>query len=175
MDVSDNESVRAAVETAVSRFGRIDILSNTAGAFDQYRQTLDTPRELWDKLIHPDGDLTGWQLPVSQRALDVANGKASGYYTDTRVGGVPVRELVVPTDPVGAILTVAPLHPTKHALARIRFWILLVGGAGIALAAALAAAVATAALRPVRRLTAAAENVAATGSLRSHVRVLPGR
>jgi len=51
MDVSDNESVRAAVETAVSRFGRIDILSNTAGAFDQYRQTLDTPRELWDKLI----------------------------------------------------------------------------------------------------------------------------
>jgi 3-oxoacyl-[acyl-carrier protein] reductase len=51
MDVSDNESVHAAVESAVSRFGRIDILSNTAGAFDYYRQTLDTPRELWDKLI----------------------------------------------------------------------------------------------------------------------------
>jgi 3-oxoacyl-[acyl-carrier protein] reductase len=51
MDVSDSDSVRAAVETAVARFGRIDILSNTAGAFDQYSQTLDTPRELWDKLI----------------------------------------------------------------------------------------------------------------------------
>jgi two-component system sensor histidine kinase MprB len=123
------------------------------------------------EVIHPDGDVTGWQLPVSQRALNVASGKASSYYTDTRVGGVPVRELVVPTDPAGAILTVAPLQPTKHALARIRFWILLVGGAGIALAAALAAAVATAALRPVRRLTAAAENVAATGSLSERVDV----
>jgi 3-oxoacyl-[acyl-carrier protein] reductase len=43
--------IQAAVDTAVARFGRIDILSNTAGAFDHYRQTLDTPRELWDKLI----------------------------------------------------------------------------------------------------------------------------
>jgi 3-oxoacyl-[acyl-carrier protein] reductase len=51
MDVSDEQSVRAAVETAVARFGRIDILSNTAGTFDHYRQTLDTPRELWDKLL----------------------------------------------------------------------------------------------------------------------------
>jgi 3-oxoacyl-[acyl-carrier protein] reductase len=51
VDVSDQHSVQAAVDTAVARFGRIDILSNTAGAFDHYRQTLDTPRELWDKLI----------------------------------------------------------------------------------------------------------------------------
>jgi len=51
MDVSDEQSVRAAVETAVARFGRIDILSNTAGTFDHYQQTLDTPRELWDKVI----------------------------------------------------------------------------------------------------------------------------
>jgi two-component system sensor histidine kinase MprB len=123
------------------------------------------------EVIHPDGDVTGLPLPVSQRALNVASGKASGYYTDTTIAGVGVRELVVPTDPAGAILTVAPLHPTQHALARIRFWILLVGGAGIGLAAALAAAVATAALRPVRRLTTAAENVAATGSLTERVEV----
>ena len=61
--------------------------------------------------------------------------------------------------------------PTQHALHRIRFWIFLVGGIGIALAAGLAALVATAALRPVRRLTAAAENVAATGSLTERVEV----
>ena len=40
---------------------------------------------------------------------------------------------------------------------------------GIALAAGLAAFVAAAALRPVRRLTAAAENVATTGSLTARV------
>jgi two-component system, OmpR family, sensor histidine kinase MprB len=123
------------------------------------------------EVIHPDGDVTGLPLPVSQRAQDVAAGKEPGYYADTTIAGVAVRELVVPTEPAGAILTIAPLHPTKHALARIRFWILLVGGAGIGLAAALAAAVATAALRPVRRLTTAAENVAATGSLTERVDV----
>jgi two-component system, OmpR family, sensor histidine kinase MprB len=123
------------------------------------------------EVIHPDGDTTGLPLPVSQRAIDVASGKASGYYADTKIAGIAFRELVVPTEPAGAILTIAPLHPTKHALGRIRFWILLVGGAGIGLAAALAAAVATAALRPVRRLTTAAENVAATGSLTERVDV----
>ena len=62
-----------------------------------------------------------------------------------------------------------PLQPTEHALSRIRLWILLVGGIGIAAAAALAAVVGTAALRPVRRLTAAAERVAATGDLSERV------
>jgi len=81
-----------------------------------------------------------------------------------------VREYVA-ADSNGALITVQPLGPTQHALARIRFWILLVGGLGIAIAAALAAAVATAALRPVRRLTAAAEKVAATGNLAERVDV----
>jgi two-component system sensor histidine kinase MprB len=71
----------------------------------------------------------------------------------------------------GAIISAYPLAPTKHALARIRFWILLFSGIGIAVAAALAAFVATAALRPVRRLTAAAESVAATGDLSERVTV----
>jgi two-component system sensor histidine kinase MprB len=68
-------------------------------------------------------------------------------------------------------MTVLPLRPTLHALDRIRFWVLLLGGIGIAVAAALAAFVATAALRPVRRLTAAAETIAATGDLSERVEV----
>jgi two-component system, OmpR family, sensor histidine kinase MprB len=120
-------------------------------------------------VIHPDGSRTGLPLPVSQRALDVAAGREPGYYTDTSIQGIQLRELVLPTEPAGAVMTVAPLKPTKHALQRIEFWILLVGGCGIALAAALAAGVANAALRPVRRLTAAAENVARTGDLSERV------
>ena len=76
--------------------------------------------------------------------------------------------------PAGAVVVVGDLAPTDHALDRIRFWILLVGGFGIAAAAALAAFVAAFALRPVRRLTAAAEHVAATGNLSERVDV-PGR
>jgi two-component system sensor histidine kinase MprB len=56
-------------------------------------------------------------------------------------------------------------------LSRIRLWILIIGGIGIAVAAALAALVATATLRPVQRLTAAAEKVAATGDLSERVEV----
>jgi two-component system, OmpR family, sensor histidine kinase MprB len=125
-------------------------------------------------VIGPDGDRHGSPIvPVTSRALRVAAGgeDRSPYYFNTKTQGIPVRELVYPGQRVGAVLTIAPLTPTTHALHRIRFWIFLIGGIGIALAAALAAFVATAALRPVRRLTAAAENVAATGDLTERVEV----
>ena len=76
-------------------------------------------------------------------------------------GGVPSGRLVVAED----------LAPTDKALTRIKFWIFLIGGIGIAVAAGLAALVAAAALRPVRRLTAAAETVAETGNLTERVAV----
>jgi two-component system, OmpR family, sensor histidine kinase MprB len=123
-------------------------------------------------VISPDGDRHGSAIiPVTSRALRAASGNGGAYFVNTRIQGVSVRELVAPTQPAGAVLTIAPLTPTTHALHRIRFWIFLIGGIGIALAAGLAALVATAALRPVRRLTAAAENVAATGSLTERVEV----
>ena len=91
-------------------------------------------------------------------------GPPDGYYANTTIQGVPVRELVAARAGRRRRRSRSlRSQPTTHALHRIRFWIILVGGIGIALAAGLAALVATAALRPVRRLTAAAENVAATG------------
>ena len=126
----------------------------------------------WTLTIHPDGDRTGQTaIPVTARAAAVANGTKSGYFTSTTIQSHRWRELVAPTGPAGAVITIQPLEPTENALHRIRFWILLIGGIGIAAAAALAAFVATAALRPVRRLTAAAENVAATGDLTERVDV----
>jgi len=123
-------------------------------------------------VIHPDGDRIGQlAIPVTQRALKVASGKSGAYFANTTIQAVRWREWVAPTPGGGAIVTIAPLGPTTHALARIRFWILFVGAIGIAIAAGLAALVATAALRPVRRLTAAAENVASTGNLNERVDV----
>jgi two-component system, OmpR family, sensor histidine kinase MprB len=123
-------------------------------------------------IVHPDGSQSGFlagALPVTNRVMSVVNGSADGYFTDIRVKKVALRELVAPRQGGGAVLSIQPLQPTQHALSRIRFWILLVGGIGIAAAAALAALVGTAALRPVRRLTAAAERVAATGNLSERV------
>jgi two-component system, OmpR family, sensor histidine kinase MprB len=131
--------------------------------------------------IRPDGTAQGAALPITTRAKGVATGKStSPYFTDATVkdatgASFHLRELVAPTydggTQTGAVIVAQSLQSTDHALARIRFWILLVGGIGIAVAAALAAFVATAALRPVRRLTAAAETVAATGDLSERVDV----
>ena len=85
--------------------------------------------------------------------------------------GYHLRELVAGGDPSGRLVVAQSLAPTDAPSTRIRFWIFLIGGIAIAAAAALAAVVATAALRPVRRLTAAAEHVAATGNLAERVAV----
>jgi two-component system sensor histidine kinase MprB len=124
-------------------------------------------------VIQTDGDVHGalaTLLPITARVREVING-GPGYATNTEVNGIEIRELVFQRPDGSTVMSVLPLGPTRHALHRIRFWILLLGGIGIAVAAALAAAVATAALRPVRRLTAAAETVAATGNLSERVDV----
>jgi two-component system sensor histidine kinase MprB len=123
--------------------------------------------------IHPDGDVTGalaGLLPITDRARAIAAAGDGYYFTNIQVHGTPLRELVAARGD-STVMTVLPLRPTLHALDRIRFWVLLLGGIGIAVAAALAAFVATAALRPVRRLTAAAETIAATGDLSERVEV----
>ena len=127
----------------------------------------------WTLTIHPDGERTGQTaIPVTARALAVASGKQSGYYTSTTIEAHRWRELVAEAGPSGgAVITIQPLEPTESALHRIQFWILLIGGMGIAAAAALAAFVATITMRPVRRLTAAAESVTATGNLSERVDV----
>jgi two-component system, OmpR family, sensor histidine kinase MprB len=121
--------------------------------------------------VRPDGDVSGNPaIPVTKRAQEVAAGTRSDYYVSTEIQDIKVREGVFNVHGV-AVISIQPLAPTLHSLHRLRIWILLIGGAGIALAAALAAAVATVALRPVRRLTLAAEHVAATGNLTERVEV----
>jgi two-component system sensor histidine kinase MprB len=112
-------------------------------------------------------------VPITARARQVAaSGAPTSYYMDTTINGTHVRELVIGALDHGqpaAVITLSSLAPTDHALARIQFWIFLIGGIGVAAAAALAAFVAAAALKPIRRLTTAAENVAATGDLSERV------
>jgi two-component system sensor histidine kinase MprB len=150
--------------------------------YDQLNQTLaqqvaqgDGPfgGGRYSAVLHPDGDVTGplaGSIPVTKRTRALLAVGRGYYFTDTRVQGIAARELVVANHD-GVLMTVQPLGPTHHALTRIKLWILLVGGIGIAVAAALAAFVATAVLRPVRRLTIAADTVAATGNLAERVEV----
>jgi two-component system sensor histidine kinase MprB len=126
--------------------------------------------------VTPDGEVQGYLagvLPVTSDMRKLARRGGDAYYTNVTIQGQHLREYVRAV-PGGAIATIAPLDATDRALARIRFWAFLISGIGIAAGAALAAAVAGAALRPVRRLTAAAETVTATGNLAERVDVSGG-
>jgi two-component system, OmpR family, sensor histidine kinase MprB len=124
-------------------------------------------------VIDPDGDVSGpiaSFIPITAHIRSVVAGKSTGYYENTRTTtNIPIRELVLRQDDGTTVISVQPLRPTLHALHRIRFWVLLIGAFGIAVAAGLAAFVATAVLRPVRRLTRAAETITATGNLTERV------
>ena len=124
-------------------------------------------------LLASDGTIVGpnaYGIPITTAERRVAADKQATYYTDQRIGGVHARVYTMGVDG-GAVVVAASLEATDRTLARIRFWIFLIGGIGILLAAAAATFVAVAALRPIRRLTAAAESVAATGSLAERVDV----
>jgi two-component system sensor histidine kinase MprB len=71
----------------------------------------------------------------------------------------------------GAVQIVRPLTEVDHTLGRVRTWLILIAGGGIAIAAAFGLLVARAALAPVRRLTETAETVTETGDLSQRIDV----
>ncbi|HEY6962317.1 MAG TPA: HAMP domain-containing sensor histidine kinase [Gaiellaceae bacterium] len=162
----------AAASIAVWATARHELLSQVDA---QLQRQAGDPHTPLAALIEPDGDIRGNPyIPITNRAKKVAVGQANGYFQNVTINGGHFRELVAGVPGGGAFVTVQPLDATDRALARIKLWALLISGIGIAAGAALAAVVATAALRPVRRLTAAAETVAATGDLSERVAVSGG-
>ncbi|MCI2421301.1 HAMP domain-containing histidine kinase [Saccharopolyspora sp. K220] len=102
--------------------------------------------------------------PLSYAELAVARGESrESLRTDPRTNS---RVVAVPTGQNAALVMSSPLAPTQRTLAQLSVVLVVMGGAGILLAAAAGTAVARAGLRPVQRLTAAAERVALTGDLR---------
>lgn len=47
-EVSDSAQVNTTVQAGIDTFGQIDILCNTAGIFDNYATSLETPEAKWD-------------------------------------------------------------------------------------------------------------------------------
>jgi two-component system sensor histidine kinase MprB len=105
--------------------------------------------------------------PIGQDELAVATGDSprnirTDPATDSRV-------LAVSYHGQGALVLAQSLRPTKDQLADLALVLLLIGGAGVVVAAAAGTAVARTGLRPVARLTRATERVAQTGDLRPMV------
>lgn len=51
LDVTDQGSADLCTAAVMERFGRIDVLSNTAGAFDGFAQLTETTRTVWDRVL----------------------------------------------------------------------------------------------------------------------------
>jgi two-component system sensor histidine kinase MprB len=113
-----------------------------------------------------------YKLAVDDQTIAVARGEAAPFFRDAHVGGLHVRVLTFQYPPSNlAIEIIRPLTEVDQSLRRIGIFLLLIAGAGVAVAAALGFAVARAALTPVKRLTDTAETVTATGDLSQRIDV----
>jgi two-component system, OmpR family, sensor histidine kinase MprB len=128
--------------------------------------------------VLPDGERTLGSdlLPVDSEIHAVAAGDEKGFFRNTTLNAVErntgrkvvlhARERVVPYPVVptgGAVVVARDIGYISHDLERLRLVLILVSLGGIAVAAAAARLLSTAALAPVRRLTEAAERIARTG------------
>jgi two-component system sensor histidine kinase MprB len=114
------------------------------------------------KLSLPAGESI--RLPTDG-ASAVASGHKGAFSRDATVAGTHLRIYTTRLDEQTAIQIARPLTEVDRVLGRLRLLFLLVSLAAVAGAAGVGTAVSRATLRPVRRLTAAAERIAATGDL----------
>jgi two-component system sensor histidine kinase MprB len=105
----------------------------------------------------------GGDLAMGPRELAVARGEQPQSLRTDRVRDL--RVVAVPAGPGTALVVAQGLGATRITLSRLGLVFMLVGGAGVLLAAAAGTAVAQAGLRPVQRLTEATERIARTGDL----------
>jgi two-component system, OmpR family, sensor histidine kinase MprB len=111
------------------------------------------------------------QLPITQAALDAARTQQSLSLSTMTVQGVHLRVATVTLAPGFALQIARRLTDADVVLSSLRVWFLLVAIGGVALAALLGGLVARSALRPVRKLTDAAEHVAETHDLTRRIDV----
>jgi two-component system sensor histidine kinase MprB len=125
---------------------------------------------IYAQVVNADGALVkapipGVSLPVTKAVREVASGKRDAFFSDTTVNGVHARVYTRPIGSGEALQAARSLDEVDTSLRRLALVLGAVSLGGIALAALLGFAVARSALRPVARLTAAAEQVAHTRDL----------
>jgi two-component system, OmpR family, sensor histidine kinase MprB len=104
--------------------------------------------------------------PLGDDELAVAKGDDDSSTRTAVQDGASYRVVAVRAGPGQALVMAQRLDATQQVLTKLGFALPIVGGVGVLVAAIAGVAIARAGLRPVDRLTAATERVAATGDLR---------
>jgi len=178
-EVDDALRARAAVihgsqlEIEPSRFtGRLVLKTRGPGELADPASYVQVYQRSSQRTFRPDRpEFADLVLPVDDRVREVAARKRGAFITDTKVRDAHVRMLVEPIGEGYALQVMRPLAEVDSALGRIKRLLLLLGGIGIGVAAALGLVVARGALAPVRRLTSTAEHVSKTRDLTSRIEV----
>jgi two-component system sensor histidine kinase MprB len=123
--------------------------------------------------------LAGAPLPVTPAVREVAEGRRPEFLRDVSIGDAHLRVLTRRGADGAALQIARPLDEADATLGRLRWLLGFVVLGGIGLAAAFGFAVSRLAMRPLARLTSAAEQVTATGELHHRMDVTaddePGR
>jgi two-component system sensor histidine kinase MprB len=144
------------------------------------RQSLVLPKgalggpSLYAQLVQANGEVVrpsepAIRLPVSPEARGVAAGEHEAFFADARPDGTHVRVYTAGVESGGAIQVARPLDDVDETLNELALILAAVTLAGVALAAGLGYVVSRAALAPVARLSAAAEQVGATHDLSQRI------
>ena len=104
--------------------------------------------------------------PLGPDELAVARGQEPSSTRTAVQDGVQYRVVAVQAGPGQALVIAQRLDATQQVLTKLGVALPVVGGIGVVLAAFAGVLIARAGLRPVERLTAATERVAATGEFR---------
>lgn len=156
----------AAVHTAGS--GNVSGLAQRGG-----RVVAFEPPNL-PRLISADGRVLAARFPdvsypITQAAEAVAAGNRSSLLQSVHVGSGHLEVLTVPAGNGRAFQVARSLSSVDGTLHRLLVTLLVIAGAGVLLAPIAGQAVAGAALRPVRRLTRTAGEIADTGDLHTRI------
>ena len=109
------------------------------------------------------------KIPVSAADIAVAQGTHPAYLHDVTSGGQHLRVITSPGQPGEAVQIARSLSEVDRSLGDLRNILFLISGAGVLVAAVVGLIVAQRSLRPVEKLTAAAENVAETQNLAERI------
>lgn len=116
--------------------------------------------------LAPDGSVVtsfgAARLPVTEADRQIARGGGERLVDTTDSAGTHVRMLVRALPTGGAIMVARPLTETNRTLSQLGLLLVVVAAGGVLGAAGLGFLVARAGIRPVDRLTAAAERIART-------------
>lgn len=109
------------------------------------------------------------EIPVTERALNVARGTEEPFFEDRTIADTHVRVLTFPYEPGWALQVLRTMTEVDDTLARLKWLLVAIASAGILVAAGLGLLVSRAAIAPVTRLTRATERVTETGDLSERI------